>query len=51
MTEQLRGKNVFSQGRRGKNKTSFTSSGKKFVVASLFQPVIDSGYFYGRNVM
>ena len=50
MTEQLREKSVFSQGRRGKNKASFTSSGKKRVV-SLFQSVIDSGYFYGRNVM
>ena len=50
MTEQLREKSVFSQGRRGKNKASFTSSGKKCVV-SLFQSVIDSGYFYGRNVM
>ena len=34
-----------------KKKNGFTSSGKKFVVASLFQPVIDSGYFYGRNVI
>ena len=51
MTEQLREKSVFSQGRRGKNKASFTSSGKKCVVVSLFQSMIDSGYFYGRNVM
>ena len=51
MTEQLREKSVLSQGRRGKNKASFTCSGKKCVVVSLFQSMIDSGYFYGRNVM